>query len=65
MLQHVEMKHLKEKCDINDKDELQKSTAARNPMKKINPVCVTCNQPFAMKNWLKKLSRKSTLSSGK
>ena len=23
MLQHVDMKHLKEKCDIGDKDELQ------------------------------------------
>ena len=22
-LQHVDMKHLKEKCDIDDKDELQ------------------------------------------
>ena len=28
-------------------------------------MCVTCNQTFAMKNWLKNLSRKSTLSSGK
>ena len=25
MFQHVDMKHLKEKCDIDDKDELQRS----------------------------------------
>ena len=28
------MKHLKEKCDIGDIDEIQKNTAARTPMKK-------------------------------
>ena len=34
MLQHVDMKHLKEECDIDGKDELQQNTAARTPMKK-------------------------------
>ena len=56
--QHVDMKHLKEKCEIDDEDEVQQITAARTPMKKNEPVCVTCNQAFAMKNWLKKLIRK-------
>ena len=28
-------------------------------------VCVICKQTFAMKNWLKNLSKKSTLSSDK
>ena len=54
MLQHVDMKHLKEKCDIDDKDELLLITAARTRMKKRKPVCVTCNQTFAMTNLLKK-----------
>ena len=65
MLQHVDMKHLKEKCDIDDKDELQQITAERTTIKKSKPVFVTCNQTFAMQNWLKNLSKKSTLSSRK
>ena len=39
MLQHIDMKHLKDKCDIDDKDELQDITAARTPHEKIKPVC--------------------------
>ena len=34
-------------------------------LQRIKLVCVICYQTFAMKNWLKKISRKSTLSSGK
>ena len=34
-------------------------------LQKLGGVCVICNQTFAMKNWLKNLFRKSTLSSGK
>ena len=34
MLEHFDMKHLTEKCDIDDKDELQYITAARTLMKK-------------------------------
>ena len=49
------MKQLKEKCDIDDKDELQEMTASRTPIKKRKPVCVTCNPTFAIENWLKKL----------
>ena len=56
--QHIDMKHLKEKCDIDGEDKLQQSTASRTPMKKRKPVCDTCNQTFAMKNWLKKLFQK-------
>ena len=52
------MKHLKEQCDIDDEDEVQKPTVARTPMKKSKSVCVTCYQTFAMKNWLKQLFQK-------
>ena len=62
--QHVDMKHLKDKCEIDDEDEGQQITAPRTPMKKNEPVCVTCNQTFGMQNWSKNLSRKSTLSCG-
>ena len=58
--QNVDMKHLKEKYE----DEVQQIIAARTPIKKNEPVCITCNQTFAMKNRLKNLSRKSTLRSG-
>ena len=53
MVQHVDIKHFKEKCNLGDKDELQYNTAARTPMKKSKVVCVICIQTFAMKNWLK------------
>ena len=43
--QNVDMKHLKEKYE----DEVQQITAARTPIKKNEPVCITCNQTFAMK----------------
>ena len=33
------IKHLKEQCDIDDEDEVQKITAAITPMKKKKPVC--------------------------
>ena len=35
MLPHVDMKPLKEKCDIDHKDKLQKITATRTLMKKV------------------------------
>ena len=40
--------------DIDDEDEIQEITAARNTMKNTKAVYVTCNETFAMKNWLKK-----------
>ena len=49
MLQCADMKQLKEKCDIGDKDELQLNTAARTPIKKNKVVCVICIQTFAIK----------------
>ena len=52
--QQDDIKHLKEQCDIDDKDEVQEITAARNPMKMYKAVYVTCNQTFATENWLKK-----------
>ena len=58
MLQHVDMKPLKEKCDIDHKDELQQVTVTRTPMKKYKPLCVICDQTFAMKNQLTKLIQK-------
>ena len=51
--QQDDIKHLKGHCDIHYEDEVQEITAARNPMKKNMAGCVTCNQTFAMKNWLK------------
>ena len=50
-------KNLNEKCYIDDEDEVLEITAARNPMKKIGPAYMTCNQTFAMKNELKKTRR--------
>ena len=49
-------KHFKQQWDIDAEEETQKITAARNPMKKNEPVCVTINQKFAMKNRLKKMN---------
>ena len=46
-----DIKDLKEQCDIDDEDELQKITTASTPIKKSKPLCVTCNQTFAMRNW--------------
>ena len=57
--QHDDIKHMIEQCDIDDEDEVQAITAARTTMKKNMPVCVTCNQTFAMKNVLKNISRKA------
>ena len=54
MLQHVDMKHFKKKCDVDDQEELQQITGARTPMKMCKPLCVICNQTFAMKNWVDK-----------
>ena len=39
-----------DKEDVFDKDKVQETTAARNPMKKNKAVYVTCNQTFAIKN---------------
>ena len=56
-----DLTHLKEHCNIDDEDEVQEITAARNPMKKNNAVYVTCNQTFAMQNrWKKHLQEEQT-----
>ena len=47
-------KTFKVNSDIDDADKVQEITAARTPMKKNKPVCVTCNQTLALKNGLKK-----------
>ena len=47
------MNHLKEQCDIDYEDKVQEITAARTPIKNNRSVCVTCNQTFLLKNWLK------------
>ena len=52
--QQDDIKHLKEQYDIDDEDEFQEITAARNPMKKKKGVYVTCSQTLAIKNGLKK-----------
>jgi hypothetical protein len=44
MLQHVDMKPLKEKCDIDHKDKVQEISGAGTPMKKKISVCVICNK---------------------
>ena len=46
------------------KMKFRKSQLLETPCKKNKAVYVTCNQTFAMKNWFKNISRKSTLSSG-
>ena len=45
--QQVDMKHLNEQYNIDDADEVQKTTVPRTPTK-------TCYQTFAMRTWLKK-----------
>ena len=62
--QRDDIKHLKERCDIDDEDEVQEITAAITPMKKKKPVYVTCYETFVMKKWFENICRKSTLSSG-
>ena len=52
--QQDDIKHWKEQCEIDDEDEVQENTEARNPMKKNKAVYVTCNKTFAMKSRLKK-----------
>ena len=47
--QQVDMKHLKEQCDIDDEEKFQKTTVSRTPMKKIKSLCVSCYQTFAKK----------------
>ena len=48
--QQDDIKNFKEQCDIDDEEEVQEITSARNPMKKNKAVYVTCNPIFAMKN---------------
>ena len=48
-----DIKRFKEKCNIDDEDEVLEMTAASIIMKKNMPVCVTCNQTFAMENYFK------------
>ena len=52
--QQDDINNLKDKCDIDDEDEVQKITAASTPMKKNKSMCVACNQTCAMENWFKK-----------
>ena len=47
--QKVDMKHLKEQCDIDDEYKVQKTTVSKNPMKKNKFVCVSCYPTFAIK----------------
>ena len=61
MRKQDDKKHLKEQCEIDD--EVQEITIDNTPMKKNRPLSLTCNQTFALKGGLKKISRKSTLSS--
>ena len=49
----AEIQHLKEQFDIDNEDEVQEITAARDPMKKNTAVYVTRNQTFAMKHGMK------------
>ena len=55
----VDMKHLKEQCDIDDEDKVQKTTVARTPMKK-SKVCVCnmlsniCNKILTKKTYLER-----------
>ena len=58
--QQDDVKHLKEQCDIDYEDEVQEITTACTPMNNNKPVRGTCNQTFAMENWFKNISRKST-----
>ena len=44
-------KYLKEQCDMDDDNEVQEITAARNSIKKA--LYMTCYQTFAVKNGLK------------
>ena len=37
--QQVDKKHLKEQCNIDDEDKIQKTTVARSPMKRVS-LCV-------------------------
>ena len=48
-------KTLKVKSGIDDSDEVQEITAARTPMKKNRPVCLTCNQILALKKGVNQL----------
>ena len=50
-------KKIKLQWDIDDADEAQEITAAKTPMKKNKPVCVTCHQTLALKNGCKKTYR--------
>ena len=47
--QQGDIKHVKEQCDIDIKDEVKDITATITPMKKKKPVCVVCNQTFVNK----------------
>ena len=40
---------------MDAENEFQEITAAITPLKKKNPVCVTCYEIFAMKNGLKNI----------
>ena len=49
--QQEDIKHLKEQCNMNDDNEVQEITGARNPQKNNT---ATCNHTFAMENGLNK-----------
>ena len=60
------MKHLLERCDIEDEDKIQEITDARTFMKenKYGNMCMICNQRFAKKMDGINIFTKSTRSSG-
>ena len=62
--QQYNIKHLKEQYDIDDEHEVQEIPAARISINQNKAVYLTCNQTFAMINWLKNISKKGTPSSG-
>ena len=54
ILQHVDKKPLKGRCDIDDKND-SRSQLQEPLWQKCKPLCVPCNQAFAMKNGLTKV----------
>ena len=52
--QQDDIKQLKEQCDKDNKDKVHEITAAITPMKKKNPVCVTCNHTLVTQKKVEK-----------
>ena len=47
------IKDLKEQCNKDDEDKVQKISSVGTPMKNNKSACVTCNKNNRKKNWLK------------